>query len=133
MNNIAGTLRKIGEIKSYGTNGFTKREFVIETDEKYPQEVKLELYKDDCSLLDAFEVGDSLDATFNIKGNEYKGNYYVNLQAWKISPTEGESNDSQEGAPVAKKKAGRPKKQKEPELQEDDLTENISELADAPF
>tara|TARA_B110000196_G_C20802336_1_gene500780 strand:- start:209 stop:610 length:402 start_codon:yes stop_codon:yes gene_type:complete len=133
MNNITGTLKKIGETKEYGSNGFTKREFVIETDEKYPQEVKLELYKDDCSLLDSFKIGGSLDATFNIKGNEYKGNYYVNLQAWKISHVGESTSEVQEASPATEKKTNTPKKQKEPELQEEDLTENISELADAPF
>ena len=138
MNQLTGTIKIIQETKAYGSNGFTKREFVITTDEKYTQEVKLELYKDDCTLLDEFSIGDKVDATFNIKGNEYKGNYYVNLQAWKL--TESASSESTD-APAeesavegdAPKKRGRPKKVKEPELAEEDLTENITELADAPF
>ena len=85
MNTIKGKIKVIGEVKEYGSNGFTKREFVLTTEEKYPQEVKLELYKDDCGLIEDYNVGDSLEATFNIKGNEYKGNYYVNLQAWKLA------------------------------------------------
>ena len=138
MNQISGTIKIIQETKAYGSNGFTKREFVISTDEKYSQEVKLELYKDDCSLLEKFSIGDKVEATFNIKGNEYKGNYYVNLQAWKL--TECASSDSSD-APTEEssvesetpKKRGRPKKVKEPVLAEEDLTENITELADAPF
>jgi len=137
MNQITGTIKVIQEIKEYGNNGFTKREFVITTDEKYPQEVKLELYKNDCALLDNFSIGDKVDATFNIKGNEYKGNYYVNLQAWKLVESEGSKrspapkSETQEAEPP--KKRGRPKKVQEPELVEEDLTENITELADAPF
>ena len=136
MNTIEGSIKLINETKEYGSNGFTKREFILKTNEKYPQEVKLELYKDDCALLDSYAVGDSLEATFNIKGNEYKGNYYVNLQAWKLaaaSTTEENTVTSTEEAPA--KKRGRPKKEKdpEPELSNEDLTENISELADAPF
>jgi hypothetical protein len=134
MNTIKGIIKLINETKEYGSNGFTKREFVLATEEKYSQEVKLELYKDDCGLIDDYEVGDSVEATFNIKGNEYKGNYYVNLQAWKLSssgsPSKSETTSQEDSAP---KKRGRPKKQKEPELTEEDLTEDITELADAPF
>jgi single-strand DNA-binding protein len=128
MNTIKGKIKLIGDVKEYGSNGFTKREFVLTTEEKYPQEVKLELYKDDCEVLEDYDVGDSIEATFNIKGNEYKGNYYVNLQAWKLSSSSEENNS--ESKPEKKTK---PNKQKEPELSESDLTENISELADAPF
>lgn len=133
MNQIKGTIKIIQETKEYGSNGFTKREFVLTTDEKYPQEVKLELYKNDCNLLDKFSVGDKVDATFNIKGNEYKGNYYVNLQAWKLSECGASLQTEAQEEAVAPKKRGRPKKVKEPELSDEDLTENISELADAPF
>lgn len=65
-------------------SGFSKREFVITTAEQYPQDVKLEVLKDKCSLLDMFKVGDSVEVSFNVRGNEYKNAYYVNLQAWKI-------------------------------------------------
>jgi single-strand DNA-binding protein len=133
MNKITGTVKKVGEIKEYGSNGFTKREFVIKTEEKYPQEVKLELYKEDCGMIDAFNIGDSLEATFNIKGNEYKGNYYVNLQAWKIAKSSESNSTDQEKTQDSKKSSGGSKTQKEPKLEEEDLTENISELADAPF
>ena len=49
MNTIEGSIKLINETKEYGSNGFTKREFILKTNEKYPQEVKLELYKDDCA------------------------------------------------------------------------------------
>ncbi len=26
-----------------------------------------------------------MEVSFNVRGNEYKGRYFVNLQAWKIS------------------------------------------------
>ncbi len=133
MNTIKGKIKVINEVKEYGSNGFTKREFVLTTEEKYPQEVKLELYKDDCNLIEDYDIGDSLEATFNIKGNEYKGNYYVNLQAWKLSSVSSDTKEESKSEEAAPKKRGRPKKQKEPELSEKDLTEDIAELADAPF
>lgn len=88
---INGTIKVINEIQTWDS-GFSKREFVITTQEKYPQDVKLELTKEKCSLLDdKFKVGDSVDVAFNIRGNEYNAKYYVNLQAWKINMAEGGS------------------------------------------
>jgi hypothetical protein len=69
-------------------SGFSKREFVVTTNEQYPQDVKLELIKDKCAALDSYKVGDNVTVGFNIRGNEYQGKYYVSLQAWKINKGE---------------------------------------------
>jgi len=34
-------------------------------------------------------VGDLVCVDFNIRGNEYKGQYYVNLDAWKVATASG--------------------------------------------
>jgi single-strand DNA-binding protein len=81
---IKGKIILIGEIQTIGDKGFTKREFVIETNENYPQKVKFELNKDACSKVDQFKVGNGVEVSFNLRGNEYQGKYYVNLQAWKV-------------------------------------------------
>ena len=78
-------------------------------------------------------MGSDVEATFNIKGNEYKGNYYVNLQAWKLQANGEQKSTPTESGESAPKKRGRPKKEKEPELADQDLSEDIAELADAPF
>jgi len=80
---IAGTVKEIGDTQTFAS-GFTKREFVITTDENYPQDVKLEVIKDKCDMIDSLHVGESVTVHFNIRGNEHNGRYYVNLQAWKI-------------------------------------------------
>lgn len=69
---------------------FKKREFVIETQEQYPQVVKMEVIQDKCGELDKYNVGDLVSVSFNIKGREYtpKGkdepSYYNTIQAYKI-------------------------------------------------
>ena len=65
-------------------SGFTKREFVVTTEDKFPQDIKLELIKDKCSLIEGFAPNEEVTVSFNIRGNENNGRYYVNLQAWKI-------------------------------------------------
>jgi len=87
---IAGTIKVINDTQTFAS-GFTKREFVITThDDKYPQDLKFETVKAGCDRLDAYRVGDGIKVSFNLRGNEYNGKYYVALQAWKLE--KGESD-----------------------------------------
>lgn len=83
MSTITGKVKAIFDTQTFGS-GFTKREFVITTDETYPQDVKFELVKEKCSMADKWNTGQQLTVHFNIRGNEHLGKYYVSLQAWKI-------------------------------------------------
>jgi single-strand DNA-binding protein len=78
-----GTVKVISDLQTFDS-GFTKREFVITTQEQYPQDIKFELVKDRTSLVDSYKLGDKVKVSFNIRGNEFNGKYYVNLGAWKI-------------------------------------------------
>ena len=62
-------------------DSFQKREFVIETSENYPQKIKFELTQDKCSLLDSYNEGDKIKVHFNVRGSEWQGKFFVNLQA----------------------------------------------------
>lgn len=92
MSKIEGTIKLIEEAKSFGSNGFTKRIFVLTTDEKYPQDVALELYNDSCNAIDEYKVGDRIEAEYNVRGSEYNGKYFVNLNAWRIEMANKENN-----------------------------------------
>lgn len=81
---ITGKLKEIFEAQEF-KSGFTKREFVVTTQEQYPQDIKLELYNDKCSLIDSFSKGQEIKVEFNLRGNEFNGRYFVNLNAWRIS------------------------------------------------
>jgi single-strand DNA-binding protein len=86
---IMGKIKLINDIQTFDS-GFQKREFVVTTQEQYPQDVKFEVVKDKCSLLDRFPAGSDVKVHFNIRGNEYNGKYYVNLQMWKIEGVSGD-------------------------------------------
>ena len=91
MYETAGKLKWIGTTQSFAS-GFTKREFVVTTAaDKYPQDLKFEVVKDKCPLLDPFELGQDVQVSFDIRGNEYNGKYFVNLACWKIQAA-GESS-----------------------------------------
>lgn len=90
---IEGTLTVIGEVQEF-KGGFKKRQFVIKTPGEYSQDVALELVKDGVSKIDKFRLGDGVKVSFNVRGNEYGGKYYVQLSAWKIV----EANEHSVGA-----------------------------------
>ncbi|CAG5086295.1 DUF3127 domain-containing protein [Parvicella tangerina] len=80
---LTGKIKVIYDLQTWDS-GFSKREFVVTTQEQYPQDVKFEAIKDKAAQLDTVAVGDDVDVSFNVRGNEYNGKYYVNLQAWRI-------------------------------------------------
>lgn len=88
MYQIEGSIKLISPAQTY-PSGFSKREFVITTDDQYPQDIKLELLKEKGALLDAFSQGQRVNVGFRIRGNEYQGKYYVNLQAFKVEAAAG--------------------------------------------
>jgi single-strand DNA-binding protein len=80
---VVGTIKLIMDEETF-KSGFVKRDFVVTTDEKYPQNLKFSVVKDKTKLLDKFSVGDIVKVSYNLRGSEYKGRYYVELNAWAI-------------------------------------------------
>ena len=94
---LTGTLKHLMDLQTF-PSGFTKREFVIEVqDGKYPQMIKFECVKDKTAILDGLSIGDNITVTFDIRGNECKELFYVNLVAWKLSKADGGADSSQPG------------------------------------
>lgn len=93
MYEMEGTVKLIEETQTF-SSGFSKREFVITTEDKYPQDVKFECTKEKIEMVDRLKEGDRVKVSFNIRGNEYKGRYYVNLQAWKVESAGGTVDSS---------------------------------------
>lgn len=82
---LEGSIKVIGEVQEF-SSGFKKREIVVTVpDDKYPQDIKLEVMKEKCDALDQFSVNEEVSVSFNVRGNEYNGKFYTSLQAWKIT------------------------------------------------
>ena len=95
---VSGKLKVKFDTQTF-SSGFQKREFVVTTQEQFPQDIKLEFVKDKCSMLDKFNIGQSVNVSFNLRGSEYNGKYYVNLQVWKIEKSE-QSTPHPHGQPM---------------------------------
>lgn len=80
-----GKLEKIFDTEQKSAS-FQAREFVIEVaDGQYPQMVKFQLVQDKCALVDDYSEGDNIEVEFDLRGREWNGKYFTNLQAWRIS------------------------------------------------
>lgn len=106
---LNGKIKVINEKQTFAS-GFEKQEFVVTTQEQYPQDVKFEAIKDKIDMLTGLQAGDEVTVSFNIRGNEYNGKYYVNLQAWRINKGAGGnmSTKSNESFPQDKAIKGNP-------------------------
>lgn len=95
MYELTGTVKEIFDEQTFGS-GFNKREFVV-TDEadKYPQDIKFECVKEKVELVNKLNKGDKVKVTFDIRGREWKGSYFVNLVAWKIDSAGASGNGNQ--------------------------------------
>lgn len=113
MYEASGKIKMIGEVQSF-PSGFTKREFVVTTaHDKYPQDIKFDLVKDKCAILDSFKTGDDVQVNFDIRGREYNGRYFVDLACWKLQAADGSSEQPRSSAAPAR---NQPASGKEPSM-----------------
>ena len=84
-----GKLHKIYDTEQKSAS-FQAREFVIEVaDGQYPQMVKFQLVQDKCNLIDGYNEGEEISVDFDLRGREWNGKYFTNLQAWRIARADG--------------------------------------------
>ncbi len=86
---VQGKIKLIGETKTFGSNGFQKREMVVTTEEQYPQPIMVEFVQDKTSLLDSFNVGDAVKIGINLRGREWQSpqgetKYFNSITGWRI-------------------------------------------------
>tara|TARA_R110000772_G_C12995632_1_gene407555 strand:- start:214 stop:537 length:324 start_codon:yes stop_codon:yes gene_type:complete len=80
---------------------FSKREFVLtDSSSMYPQDISFQLTQDKCGLIDAFEVGATIEVSFNLRGREWvnpqgESKYFNSLEAWRLEA--GSENEAQSG------------------------------------
>ena len=89
---VTGAVKHIGQIVERGDSGqYLSREFVISTEEQYPQTLAFELSGNNVHLPETLRLHHATDVTvhFNLKGREWvnpqgETKYFNSLQAWKL-------------------------------------------------
>ena len=102
---LKGVIAVIGQTVDV-TEKFSKREFIIETDDQYNPFVKFELTQDRCGLIESYEVGTEITVHYDVKGSKAlytnkngQKDCFVALQAWKL---EGSAPKGASGKPMTK-------------------------------
>jgi hypothetical protein len=94
---IEGILHKKFDIESKSAS-FQAREFVITTDGTYPQYVKFQLTQDKCGIIDPLSEGEKIKVSFDLRGREWQGKFFTNLNAWKVEKASTANQIPQSGA-----------------------------------
>jgi hypothetical protein len=102
---VQGKIKLIEETKTYGNNGFRKREMVVTTEEQYPQHILVEFIQDRCDLLNNFKVGQQVKVSINLRGREWvnpqgETKYFNSIQGWRIENLEVDNQAMPEVPPA---------------------------------
>ena len=98
------TIKSIGELKTFDS-GFSTLDFIVVTDEQYPQTLKLQINKDKAeNFLKYNKVGQKVDVSINLRGREWtnpKGEVVVfnTIEAWKVFKAEDVTAEEPTPAP----------------------------------
>ena len=83
------TIKSIGKLKTFDS-GFSIVEFVVTTDEQYPQTLQLQANKEKAENLIKFnKVGHKVDVSLNLRGRQWTNpegvvKTFNTLEAWKV-------------------------------------------------
>ena len=100
MGSITGTIKKVYPIKQV-TEKFKVREFILTIpDEKYPQNIIMQLNQTKCDLVNESNAGDEIMVNYNLKGKEYTNRdgetkFFNSIEAWRIDFI-NKDNDTQQ-------------------------------------
>ena len=101
---LTGTIKLINDTVQISEK-FSKREFVVtDNDAMYPQHISLQLTQDKVSILDNYNLGESVEVSFNLNGREWtspKGEvkYFNTLNAWRIEKLDASKPNTEQSSP----------------------------------
>ena len=92
---LQGIVKKIGETQTFAS-GFQKAEFVLVTEEQYPQSILIEFLQDKIDLLQTIKEGESVKIGINIRGREWKNpqgevKYFNSITGWRLEKVSGDA------------------------------------------
>lgn len=121
---VTGKIKFLDETKTYGNNGFRKREVVVTTEEQYPQHILVEFVQDKCDLLNSFQLGQNVKIGINLRGREWvnpqgETKYFNSVQGWRIEAVGTAVAPSQEMPPMPPASAFEAAPEKDNEVEDD--------------
>lgn len=111
---IKGVIKVIKDIQQV-SDKFQKREFVIQTEDQYPQTICVELQGNNVDIIDAYAVGESVVVDINLRGRLWtnpqgEDKYFNTIVAWRIQRENSQSanNATTETSPQEFRQANQP-------------------------
>ena len=106
MSEVKGNIKVINATQVISEK-FSKREFVVTTNDMYPQEILIQLTQDKVSLLDSFKVGDNVNVSINLRGRVWTNKvgvdkYFNTIEGWKIDKDSAIGEQSPESVTAEK-------------------------------
>ena len=89
INKIIGSIHHIGTTQRV-SDKFQKREFVIKTDDKFPQLIMMQLTQDKCDVIDNLKHGDFIECYYNLRGREWMSpqtgeiKWFNTIECWSV-------------------------------------------------
>ena len=124
---IEGTLHKIYESENK-SGKFVSREFVIQIPSgNYPEYPKFQLVQDRVNLIDQYAEGDRIKVYIDLRGREWQGKFFTNLNCWRVERAAGEAQ------PVAGRAASAPPPPSSDNLPPEPPKYDTSANEDLPF
>ena len=86
---LKGKLKVINDVVQV-SDKFKRRDVVITTDDKYPQDVLVQFSQDNVFLVDEFVLEDEVTIGYNIRGREWVNpktgevKYFNTIEGWRI-------------------------------------------------
>jgi single-strand DNA-binding protein len=95
---ISGAVHHIGNVEKVSEK-FQKRDFVIETGDKYPQRILMQVTQDKVSLLDNLKQGELVECSINLRGREWVSKdgevkWFNTIECWSIQFSNAEASNS---------------------------------------
>ena len=102
---VIGKVKLIGDVQTFGSAGFRKRELVVTTDEQYPQMIMIEFLQDKVDLLNNYKVGQDVKVSINLRGREWinpqgEAKYFNSITGWRIESLYQSASNAQNLPPV---------------------------------
>jgi hypothetical protein len=117
---VIGKIKLIGDVQTFGSAGFRKRELVVTTDEQYPQMIMVEFLQDKVDLLNNYKVGQDVKVSINLRGREWinpqgEAKYFNSINGWRIESLAQTASNAANLPPVDQFKAATKFTEEEPD------------------
>jgi len=77
-----------------------KREYVLETQDNYPQKIFFDFFGDKADQY-PLTIGQVIKLSFDINSREYNGRWFTSISGWRAEPVQGDQAAATQPATVA--------------------------------